>query len=108
MADFANAVAVAVGLALLFGVGRLFFTILTGAFATRLPYRWRWLAMPLTALISFGLFTVLRPLVLDKQTNPLGFVGLCVAVALLVSGATALGLTAVEGWKVLIAPRRGR
>jgi len=106
--QFPVLVGVALAFGLIFAVGEWFFERLTGRLTTRLRYRWRWLALPLTALISFGLFTVLRPLVLDRPTSPLVFLGLIVAVALLVSGATALGYTILEAGKLVIALFRSR
>jgi hypothetical protein len=106
--QLATAVAVAITFGLVFGLGTWFFTRLTRTLATRLTYRLRWLALPITALISVGLFAVLRPLVVDKPMNPLVFVGLFVGVALLVSGATALAYTILEAGKTVIALLRGR
>jgi hypothetical protein len=106
--QFAVAIGVAIAFALIFALGEWFFERLTGRLTTRLRYRWRWLVLPMTALISFGLFTILRPLVLDQPMSPLVFLGLLGAVALLVSGATALGYAIVEAGKLVIGLFRSR
>jgi hypothetical protein len=101
-------VAVGIVFALIFGLGTWLFNTLTALITARLPDRWRWLALLITAAISCGVFLVLRPLVVDKPMSPSVFIGQFVGVALLVSGATALGLAAVEAGRALVTLVRGR
>jgi hypothetical protein len=106
MESFATAVSVVITLSLVFGLGTWFYRRLTSAIATHLSDRWRWLALLMTAAISFVVFLLLRPLVLDKPMDLPWFVVACIAVALLVSGATALGYGIVEAGRAVIATLR--
>lgn len=111
MDQVASAAATIIIALLVVGLGKLIFAILTGLFSARLSYKWHWLAPLMTALISGGLFALLRPLVIDKPLNFFVFVGLCIAVSLLVSAGTGLALGAIEIVKTVVAlsPRdRGR
>ena len=103
MEQLVSLIAVSIAFALIFGLGTWLFTTLTATIAVRLPSRWRWLALLITAAVSFGAFLVLRPLVLDKPMNQFVFIGLLACVALLVSGATALGLAFVDAGRALVA-----
>src|SRR3990172_11304088 len=91
MEPVASVVGVAVVFALIFALGEWLFGRLTSKLASRLHGGWRWFALPFTAVLSFGAFLVLRPLVLDQPRTPLWFVGGAIAVALLVTTGTATG-----------------
>ena len=108
MEQLVSLIAVGIAFALIFGLGTWVFNMLTAAIAARLPSRWRWLALLITAAVSFGAFLAVRPLVLDKPMNAFVFIGLMACVALLVSGATAVGLALVEASRALVALIRGR
>jgi len=108
MEQVASVVGVAIVFALIFALGEWLFGRLTSKLASRLHAGWRWLALPITAVLSFGAFMALRPLILDQPRTPLWFVGGAIAVALLVTTGTAAGWAMVQlgGW--LIALLRGR
>jgi hypothetical protein len=95
MVQLAIFLALAVSFGVLYALVEWVFRRLTGHLASRLHAGWRWLALPLTALISWTGFVALRPLVLDQPPSVPVLIGSLTAVALLVITGTA------AGWAVL-------
>src|SRR5688500_3486857 len=89
MDEIAIALAIGISFAVIFALGELIFRRLTSRVASRLLAGWQWLVLPATAIVSFGAFLAIRPLVLDQPPSLPVLVGLVIAVALLITAATA-------------------
>jgi hypothetical protein len=98
--EWISAIIVGIFFGLVFALGGWMFRRLAGRLDARLSAGWRWLTLPTTAVLSFAGFLVLRPLVVDQPRTPLWFVLGFAAIALLVAGATALG---VALWRAIRA-----
>ena len=90
-------------LGLVFWAGLWVYERLSGSIAARLPSSWRWVALPITAVLCGGGFALLRPLIVDQPTTPMWFVLGTTAVALLFASATAFGWTMVEVGRRIVA-----
>lgn len=88
-------IGVAIVLGFVFAIGDRLFRRFTDRLDARLGAGWRWLTLPITALVSAAGFLVLRPLILEQPSTPLSTVLGLVGVALLVTTGTALGLAVV-------------
>jgi hypothetical protein len=106
--QLAGVIGVAIFLGIVFGLGEWLFRALADRLDSRLQAGWRWLTLPIVALLSFAGFVALRPLVLDQPRTPSWFAIGLIAVALLVSGATALGFAMVKLGRWLVSVLRGR
>lgn len=104
MVDLLVGVAVAVIFGLVFGLGVWLANGLRVAVAARLTPGWRGLALPLSCVMSFGLFLVLRPFLLDQPRTPLWFALGLLAVAALYGGSVALAHTIIEAGKLALSP----
>jgi predicted metal-binding membrane protein len=92
MDQVAITVAVVIAFGLIFALGEWLFRRLAGSIDSRLHAGWRWMTLPITAVVGWAGFLALRPLVLDQPQTPLWFILSFVAVASLVVAATAMGL----------------
>jgi hypothetical protein len=89
------AIAVVIAFGLIFAAGEWMFRVLEHRLDSRLHGGWRWLTLPITAVLCFAGFLALRPWILDQPRTPLWFGLGLIAIALLVGGSTALGYAAV-------------
>jgi drug/metabolite transporter (DMT)-like permease len=94
--QLAVAVVAGISLGMVLLAGRWMYGRLSGSIAARLHASWRWLALPITAVLCGGAFAALRPLIVDQPRTPMWFVFGATGVALLFASATALGWTFVE------------
>ena len=106
--QLAGVIGVAIVLGLVFGLGEWLFRALADRLDSRLQAGWRWLALPVTALLCFAGFLALRPLIVDQPRTPLWFAMGLIAVALLFAGATALGNATVALGRWFVAFLQGR
>ena len=83
-------------LGIVFWAGLWVYGRLSGSIGARLPSSWRWVALPITAVLCGAGFAALRPLIVDQPDTPMSFVLGATAVALLFASATAFGWTMVE------------
>ena len=95
MTQVACVIVLAIFFGVVFALGEWLFRRLTDRLDARLHAGWRWLTLPVTAIVSSAGFLVLRPLVVDQPRTPLWFVLGLVAVALLVTTGTALGYAVI-------------
>jgi hypothetical protein len=95
MDQVAGVIGVAIFFGLVFALGEWLFRRFTGRLVARLHAGWRWLTLPITAVVSSAAFLVLRPFIVDQPRTPLWFALSLIAVALLVATGTALGLAVV-------------
>jgi hypothetical protein len=108
MDQVAGVIGVAIFFGLVFALGEWLFRRFTDRLDARLHAGWRWLTLPITAVVSSAAFLVLRPLIVDQPRTPLWFALALVAVALLVATGTALGLAVVSLGRGLVGLLRGR
>jgi len=106
--QLAVVIGVAIAFGLVFWLGEWLFRLLADRLDSRVQAGWRWLTLPITAILCFAGFLVLRPLILDQPRTPSWFVIGLIAVALLVAGATALGYAMLALGRWLVAALRGR
>ncbi len=103
MAEFAGVVVGAIILGIVFMAGGWMYDRLTGSIAARLHASWRWVALPITAVLCGGAFAALRPLIVDQPRTPMWFVLGATGVALLFASATAFGWTMIEAGRRIVA-----
>ena len=101
-------IGVAIFYGLIFGLGEWFFRVLADRLDARLQAGWRWMTLPIVAILSFAGFLVLRPLILDQPRTPVWFAMALIAVALLVTGATALAYAGIALGRWFLAVLRSR
>jgi hypothetical protein len=102
--DQVVAVAVAIIVAVVFTLGAWLARGLTGTLAARLTLERRWLTLPLTSVLSFGLFLVLRPFLLDQPRTPLWLVLGVLAVGALFTGSVTLAQTVIAASRLALSP----
>ena len=108
MDQLGTLIGVAIAYGLIFGLGEWFLRVLADRLDARLQAGWRWLTLPIVAILSFAGFLVLRPFILDQPRTPVWFAMALIAAGLLVTGATALGYAGVALGRWFVAVLRGR
>jgi hypothetical protein len=102
MDQLAGFIGVAIFFGLVFMLGEWLFRRFTDRLDARLHAGWRWLTLPITAIVSSAGFLGLRPLIVDQPRTPAWLVLGLVAVALLVTTGTALGYAMIALGRALM------
>lgn len=105
MDQIASVIGFAIVYWLIFALGEWLFRRFTDRLDSRLHAGWRWLTLPVTAIVSWAAFLVLQPFVVDQPQTPLWFAVAFVAIALLVTTGTALGWAVVALGRALVKSR---